>query len=54
MIRLVQKKDTAHVPTVKSAKLGGRKYFLFKAAVDGCLGCVRKLIDVEGLSLIHI
>jgi len=41
--------DDAHVPTVKSAKLGGRKYLLFKAAVDGCLGCVRKLIDVEGI-----
>ena len=41
--------NIAHVPTQKSARLGGRKYFLFKAAVDGCLGCVRKLIDVEGI-----
>ena len=42
--------DSAHVPTQKSFLKGGeRKYFLFRAASDGCVQCVRKLLD-EGVS----
>ncbi len=39
--------DTAHIPTQKSARAGGREYYLFAAAYDGCLTCVQKLVEVE-------
>ena len=39
--------DTAHIPTQKSARAGGREYYLFAAACDGCLTCVQKLVEVE-------
>ena len=39
----------AHPPKMKKS-LGGRlKYVLFQASMDGCLPCVRHLIEVEGL-----
>jgi len=44
--------DATHVPTQKSAKGGGRAYYLFKAAEDGCLSCVRKLIEKLGIDLL--
>ena len=40
--------DVAHVSTLKSAlNGGGRIYTLFKACEDGCLPCVKKLIEEE-------
>ena len=33
----------------RSADNSGRLYFLFKACEDGCLPCVKKLIEEEGL-----
>ena len=37
---------TAHAPKQKSFKQGGdQKYYLFTAASDGCLPCVRKLVE---------
>ena len=39
--------DAAHVPTQKSAREGGREYYLFTAAGDGCLPCVKHLVEVE-------
>ena len=41
--------DVAHVPKQKSARSGGRVYFLYKAAEDGCLACVKHLVDTEGV-----
>ncbi len=41
--------DQAHVPLQKSASAGGRIYILFTAAQDGCLSCVKHLVDQEGL-----
>ena len=41
--------DVAHRPTQKSAKDGGRKYFLFAAAEAGCLSCVKQLALREGV-----
>ena len=41
--------DVAHRPTQKSAKRGGRKYFLFAAAQGGCVECVRRLVLEEGV-----
>ena len=41
--------DVAHRPTQKSAKGGGRKYFLFAAAEGGCVECVRRLVLEEGV-----
>ena len=39
----------AHTPKMKNS-LGGRlQYVLFQASMDGCLPCVRHLIEVEGL-----
>ena len=41
--------DSAHIPTQKSYKRTGlRKYFLFTAASDGCVQCVRRLLE-EGV-----
>ena len=41
--------NSAHVPAQKSFKKGGeRKYYLFRAASDGCLQCVRELLE-EGV-----
>ena len=39
--------DTAHIPTQKSARTGGREYYLFTAARDGCLACVQMLVEEE-------
>ena len=39
----------AHIPTQRSARTGGRIYVLFTACEHGCLPCVRKLIEDEGL-----
>ena len=41
--------DVAHVPRQRSACDGGRIYFLFKACEDGCLSCVRELVEREGV-----
>ena len=42
--------DVAHVPTQKSyKKTKDRKYFLFRAAEDGCVPCVHSLITHEGI-----
>ena len=41
--------DVAHVPKQKSARSGGRVYFLYKAAQHGCLACVKHLVDTEGV-----
>ena len=41
--------DVAHKPMQKSAKTGGRKYFLFTACEAGCLPCVRRLVVDEGI-----
>ena len=41
--------DVAHVPRQRSACDGGRIYFLFKACEDGCLPCVRELVEKEGV-----
>ena len=42
--------ETAHRPTQKSYKdSNDRKYYLFKAAEDGCVACVRMLITEEGI-----
>ena len=41
--------DVAHVPRQRSACDGGRIYFLFKACEDGCLSCVRELVEKEGV-----
>ena len=41
--------DVAHVPRQRSACDKGRIYFLFKACEDGCLSCVRELVEEEGL-----
>ena len=43
--------DAAHVPTQKSASKGGREYFLFTAAYDGCLPCVKHLVEVEKVNV---
>ena len=37
----------AHLPTWKSARTGDPKYQLFKAAQDGCLACVKDLIQAS-------
>ena len=39
----------AHVPKQSSARDRGRIYFLFKACEDGCLSCVRQLVEKEGV-----
>lgn len=40
----------AHTPTQNSfKKTGHRKYFMFQAAADGCLTCLRHLIEIEGI-----
>ena len=41
--------EVAHVPTQKSARSGGRVYYLYKAAEHGCLACVKHLVDIEGV-----
>ena len=41
--------ELAHAPKMGSARHGGREYVLFQAASDGCLPCVRKLIEEDGL-----
>ena len=41
--------DVAHVPKQRSARGGGRLYFLFQACEDGCLSCVRQLVEKEGV-----
>ena len=43
--------DVQHVPRQKSAKSGGRKYVLFTAAQDGCLACVKHLVEREGVDV---
>ena len=43
--------DVQHVPRQKSAKSGGRKYVLFTAAQDGCLECVKHLVEREGVDV---
>ena len=41
--------DVVHVPKQKSARGGGRVYFLYKAAEHGCLTCVKQLVEGEGV-----
>ena len=43
--------DVRHVPRQKTAKSGGRKYVLFTAAQDGCLACVKHLVEREGVDV---
>lgn len=40
--------STAHVP---STRPGNRIYWLFQAAQEGCLECVRRLVEEEGLDV---
>ncbi len=41
--------DVAHRPTQTGARTGQRKYVLFQAAADGCLECVTRLVEAEGM-----
>ena len=41
--------DRAHQPTQSGARSGERKYFLFQAAQDGCLQCVKHVVENEGV-----
>ena len=41
--------DYAHLPRHLASQGGERKYILFQAAMDGCLGCVCKLVEEEGI-----
>ena len=41
--------DVAHVPKQRSARDRSRIYSLFKACENGCLSCVRQLVEKEGV-----
>ena len=45
--------DVAHIPVQRSywSGGGGREYFLFTAAYDGCLQCVKSLVEEEGVDV---
>ena len=43
--------EVAHIPRQNNkAKSGDKKYFLFKAASDGCVACVKRLVEKDGVN----